>query len=132
MPCTFCDETHDAVYADDHCFVMLHDDWAARGHAMVVWRRHVENLSDLEPGELAHFIAVHARAERALLELTGAERAVVVKLGIATPHLHLHIYPVGASLDRAAVMAAIDGKVRAERDPEFVRRLRDRLTGRRN
>lgn len=130
MACTFCDETHDAVYADDRCFVMLHDDWAVRGHAMVVWRNHVENLSDLSDDDRAHFFAVHTRAERALLALAGTERAVVMKLGIATPHLHLHIYPVSAALDRAAVMAIINGKVREERDDEFVEELRRRLTER--
>jgi diadenosine tetraphosphate (Ap4A) HIT family hydrolase len=128
MACTFCDEKHEAVCTDDRCFVMLHDDWAVRGHAMVVWRAHVENLSDLGDDDLAHFAAVHARAERALLALTGAGRAVVMKLGIATPHLHLHIYPVAATLDRKAVMAIIDGKVREEPSAEFVQRLKDVLT----
>jgi hypothetical protein len=62
-----------------------------------------------------------------LLQLTGAERAVILKLGIATPHLHLHIYPVSASLDRAAVMDIIDGRVHVERDAAFVRDVRAAL-----
>jgi histidine triad (HIT) family protein len=131
MPCTFCDETHDAVYADDRCFVMLHDDWAVPGHAMVVWRNHVQNLSDLNSNELAHFTSVFVRAERALLALTGAERAIIFKLGIATPHLHVHIYPVGAELDRAAVQAIIDTKTRenvsAEERGKFAEEVRRRL-----
>jgi diadenosine tetraphosphate (Ap4A) HIT family hydrolase len=128
MPCTFCDETHHAVYADDRCFVVLHDDWAVRGHAMVVWRRHVQNLCDLAADDLAHLMSVFVRAERALLALTGAERAVILKLGIATPHLHMHIYPVGAQLDRAAVQAIIDANVREPRDAKFVDDLRRLLT----
>ena len=66
-----------------------------------------------------------------MLEVSGADRAVMLKLGIITPHLHLHIYPVSASLDRAAVMEIIEGRVREQRDPEFVRAVRARLdTGR--
>ena len=104
-------------------------DWAAqyRGHAMVVAKRHVENVSDLAAGEWAHIAALYARTERVLLELTNADRAIVMKLGIATPHLHLHIYPVSAKLDRAAVMRIIDAEVRADRDEAFVEELRRAL-----
>jgi diadenosine tetraphosphate (Ap4A) HIT family hydrolase len=108
MTCVFCDDVHRAgevVAEDARLWVVLHDDWAVRGHTMIVWKRHVENVADLAPDDWLHFTAVHHRLERALLEATGAERAIILKLGIATPHLHVHIYPVAAALDRAAVMA---------------------------
>ena len=107
--------------------VILHEDWAVRGHAMVVWKAHVENVADLATDEHAHFASVHHRAERALLDATGADRAILLKLGIATPHLHLHIYPVSASLDRAAVMEIIDGRVRDSFDQTLIDDLRERL-----
>ena len=69
-------------------------------------------------------MTVYRKAEKVLLRLTGAERAVILKLGIVTPHLHLHIYPVSAALDRKAVMDIIDGRVRVERDEAFVARVR--------
>jgi diadenosine tetraphosphate (Ap4A) HIT family hydrolase len=105
--------------------VAFHDDWAVRGHVMVIARQHVENLSDLD--DLAGFMSVYERAEHALLEATGCERAMVLKLGIMTPHLHLHIYPVAASATRAEVMAAIDGKTRVGRDEALIERLRAML-----
>jgi diadenosine tetraphosphate (Ap4A) HIT family hydrolase len=130
-PCVFCVDlnTLELVYEDDSTAVALHEDWAVRGHAMVISKRHVENLSDLPDSE--HFMEVYRDAERVLLRLTGAERAVMLKLGIMTPHLHLHIYPVRASLDRAAVMDIIEGRVRAERDEKFVAAVRAALDIRR-
>jgi len=130
MPCVFCNEPRaagQALFEDDRVLVILHDDWAVRGHAMVVWKAHVENVADLTIDEYAHFAAVHHRAERALLAATGAERAILLKLGIATPHLHLHIYPLSASLDRAAVMEIIDGRVREPSDQALIDDLRERL-----
>jgi diadenosine tetraphosphate (Ap4A) HIT family hydrolase len=128
MSCVFCDTAPaDPLYADDRCFVALHEDRAVRGHAMVVWRAHVENLSDLAADEAAHFVDVHRRAERALLDVTGAERAILLKLGIQTPHLHLHIYPVSASLDRPAVQAILDAKTRDEVEEGFAERVRARM-----
>ena len=106
---------------------MLHQDWAVRGHAMVVWKTHVENVSDLSLEDAAHLSQVHHAAEKALLAATGAERAVLLKLGIATPHLHLHIYPVSAALDRAAVMAIIDARTRVPRDEKFLLHVRSLL-----
>lgn len=130
MSCVFCDAPPaDPLYSDERCFVVLHEDRAVRGHAMVVWRAHVENVSDLGADDAAHLIEVHRRAERALLDVTGAERAVLLKLGIQTPHLHLHIYPVPSSLDRAAVQEILDGKRRDEVEPEFAEMVRARMRG---
>src|SRR5437868_5936412 len=125
--CVFCANlnTLELVYEDDSTAVALHDDWSVRGHAMVISRRHVENLSEVP--DFDHFMQVYRHTERVLLRLTGAERAVVLKLGIATPHLHLHIYPLRASLDRAAVMDIIDARTSVERDPAFVEAVRAAL-----
>jgi diadenosine tetraphosphate (Ap4A) HIT family hydrolase len=107
--------------------VILHDDWAVRGHTMIVAKRHVENLSDLGDSEAADLLNLARSVEDLLLEQTGADRAILMKLGIQTPHFHLHIYPVSSSLDRAAVMNVIDAKTRVPVDEQFVRILRDRL-----
>lgn len=114
----------DVVYHDDVCRVVLHEDWAVRGHALVVARRHVENVSDLTADEWMHLSRVYRTAERALVDLTLSDRAIVLKLGIATPHLHIHIYPVANTLDREAVQRIIDAKTRVERDPRFVESVR--------
>src|SRR4051812_15871204 len=130
MSCIFCNDprtTGEVLFEDDRTLVILHNDWAVRGHAMVVWKAHVENIADLTLDESAHFAAVHHRVERALLAATGADRAILLKLGIATPHLHLHIYPVSASLDRAAVMEIIDARVREPFDQRLIDDLRERL-----
>jgi diadenosine tetraphosphate (Ap4A) HIT family hydrolase len=130
MSCVFCNDPRAAgevLFENDRVLVILHNDWAVRGHAMIVWKAHVENVADLTTDEHAHFAAVHHRAERALLAATGADRAILLKLGIATPHLHLHIYPVNASLDRAAVMEIIDARVREPFDQTLIDDLRKRL-----
>ena len=127
MACTFCADPLSAgelVFEDDRVWVLLHPDWSPRGHAMVVAKRHVENASALEEEEWLHLARVWHRTERVLLEATGAERAVILKLGIMTPHLHVHIYPVSAQATRDEVFAAIDGKKSEARDEGFVAAVR--------
>jgi diadenosine tetraphosphate (Ap4A) HIT family hydrolase len=130
MSCVFCDDVRragDVLAEDERLWVVLHDDWAVRGHAMIVWKRHVENIAELAVDDVVHLAVTHHRVERALFAATGADRAVIMKLGVTTPHLHVHIYPVAATLDRAAVMAIIDARVREPRDEAFVAELRARL-----
>jgi diadenosine tetraphosphate (Ap4A) HIT family hydrolase len=130
MTCLFCNDPRAAgevLFEDARVLVILHDDWAVRGHAMVVWKEHVENVADLSLDDAVHFAAIHHRVEQALLAVTRADRAILLKLGIATPHLHLHVYPVSASLDRAAVMEIIDARVREPFDQMLIDELRERF-----
>ena len=107
--------------------LLLHPDSAVRGHAMLVARRHVENVSDLSDSEAQQLVRVQKVAERALLDVTNTDRAILLKLGIQTPHLHLHIYPVSRSMTRAQVQDAIDAKVSEEREPDFAKKVKDRI-----
>ena len=123
--CALCDRSvFEVLFEDQRAAVILHDDWATAGHVMVVWKSHVENISDLTADEWLHLATLYRRTERAVLHATGEDRAIVMKLGIATPHLHLHIYPVSARLDREAVMKIINGETRASRDEDLVGRIR--------
>jgi diadenosine tetraphosphate (Ap4A) HIT family hydrolase len=131
MPCVFCEQpwtTGEILVETRAGTVILHDDWAVRGHTMIVAKRHVENLSDLGDAEATEFLQLARSVEDLLLEQTGSDRAILMKLGIQTAHLHLHIYPVSSALDRAAVMNIIDAKTRVAADEQFVRILRDRLS----
>ena len=124
MSCVFCDAPESVgtiVFDDERVLVLLHDDWAVAGHALVIARQHVQNAMSPGPhrdavrfsGRSTHFAAVHHRVERALLTWTRTDRAML-KLGIQVPHLHVHIYPVAATASRTEVFAAFDGKARAE------------------
>jgi diadenosine tetraphosphate (Ap4A) HIT family hydrolase len=135
MSCVFCGDPASAgelLFEDDRVLVILHSDRAVHGHVVVVWKAHVENVSDLSSVEARHFADVHHRVERVLLAATGADRAILLKLGIATPHLHLHIYPVSAELNREQVMEIIDARVRDTLDERerqgFIHELRERLS----
>ncbi|HEX8170696.1 MAG TPA: HIT domain-containing protein [Thermoanaerobaculia bacterium] len=127
--CGLCGEVSgDVVYRDEVASVVVHPDWSVLGHVMIVARAHVQNPSELEAIEWERFARLWHRVEGVLLQLTGAERAIAMKLGIATPHLHVHLYPVSASATRSDVFAAIDENTRVPRDEEFVAALRAHLT----
>lgn len=131
MQCVFCTDvtkSGEVVHESAHAWVVLHEDWAVRGHAMIVARRHVQNISDLTDHEWEHFHRLWRRAERALLRATETERVIVMKLGIATPHLHVHLYPVMNDTKRDDVFGAIDAKTSVPHDEQLVHKIRELLT----
>lgn len=129
MGCIFCDGEWpgDLVFEDDTVWVVLHEDWAVRGHAIVIPKSHSTNLSDLNVREGMRYSAAYRRAEIILLRETKMERAIMLKLGIVTPHLHLHIFPVPDTVDREHVMAMIDGRTHEPRDEAFVQQIREAM-----
>lgn len=130
VACVFCTNpaaVGSIVFEDERCRVLLHNDWSPRGHAMIVAKRHIENASDLDQEEWLHLARVWHRAERVLLDATGAERAILFKLGILTPHLHVHIYPMSSHATREDVFEAFDGKRREAKDDAFVVTVTERL-----
>jgi len=132
MACIFCTDVRSAgelVFENEHAWVLLHPDWSPRGHAMIVAKIHRENASDLEEEAWVELARVWHRAERVLLQLTGAQRAIILKLGIMTPHLHVHIYPMSAHATRDDAFTALDGRSAEPRDEPFVRSVREALQG---
>lgn len=109
----------------------LHESRAHRGHAVVVARRHVENLSDLDDDDASGFLALARSVERAALAETRSDRAILLKLGLMVPHLHVHIYPFSREASRQHVMKVIDGEVTdtstTEEKAAFTRRMKARL-----
>ena len=134
MHCGFCETIGDlskfgvVIHEDHRCSVLLHPDSAVAGHAMLIWKRHVQNIAELDAEELAFFARAHRAVEQVLLRVTGRERAILLKLGIQTPHLHLHIYPVSAAAGRDEVMAIINGATEEERPEGFAARCARSLT----
>jgi histidine triad (HIT) family protein len=138
MNCSICkvvgDGIRDRVVLDENAAAVawLHESRAHRGHSVIAARRHVENLSDLDDREAQGFLALARRVERAALDETASHRAILMKLGLLVPHLHLHVYPVTRDASREEVMQIIDGAVTDDATPaqkaDFAASLRARLS----
>lgn len=109
MNCVFCTDVTKAgevLSEDAHSWVIRHP----QGQTMLVARRHVQNVGELDEDEWLHLARVWHRTERAM----NAERVMVMKLGLQTPHLHIHLFPFGASATREEVFAAFAGEKRRD------------------
>jgi|GEM_PF-1286250 len=116
--CVFCKiaqhkiEASDIYYEDDEVMVMLDEDWAVKGHSLVIWKKHHINASDLTTEEFLKFSRVFHAAEKALLESTGKKRALTLKTGGLVSHFHFHIYPVDVDTDWQTIKDIFEKKTK--------------------
>jgi len=81
------------VWADDRAVVLLTIAPITDGHALVIPRDEVEQLTDAPDDLLAHLTSVAAAVGRAQRAAWDAPRAALLVAGFEIPHLHLHVLP---------------------------------------
>ena len=81
------------VHADDHAVVVLTIAPITAGHALVVPRAEVDQLTDAPDDLLAHLVRVAKVVGLAQQAAWDAPRAALIVAGFEVPHLHLHVLP---------------------------------------
>jgi len=94
MSCELCDgQGGELVWADAGCRVVRIADTDYPGFCRVIWREHVKEMSDLEPGDQRHLMHVVFAVETALRRLMHPDKVNLASLGNMTPHVHWHVIP---------------------------------------
>jgi histidine triad (HIT) family protein len=101
--CIFCaiaDRTGTAavVEADAHSVAFLDISPATRGHTLVIPRKHVKNLLEIEPEDLHHVLEMSQRIARRMSEQLGATGVNLLNSCGAAAwqsvfHFHMHVIP---------------------------------------
>jgi diadenosine tetraphosphate (Ap4A) HIT family hydrolase len=125
IDCIFCamdeeDEriTKMTVYEDDFLMVVLNVFPYNTGHLMVVPRRHVNSLTELEDGERDRLFKMVSRVEKLQREVRNpAGIDVGINIGKAAgesiPHLHVQLVPIYEK-DRGFMETSLETKVMKE------------------
>jgi diadenosine tetraphosphate (Ap4A) HIT family hydrolase len=97
VDCRFCTGERPAAdhkVADlDATVAYLHDDQFFAGWMVLVLKRHVTELYDLEPGERARMMDDVSRVAAALRDVFAPRKINYECLGNQTPHIHWHMIP---------------------------------------
>lgn len=104
--------SEDTIFEDDKILVMLDQDWVVKGHCLVIWKEHFENASELPIEDFHYFSEVFYKTEKALLEVLGVEKSVVLKSGGLVSHFHFHIYPLKKETSWQRIKDIFDKKLR--------------------
>jgi diadenosine tetraphosphate (Ap4A) HIT family hydrolase len=98
-PCPFCDVDPEKIRDESEYAAAIRDVFPiTEGHSLVVPRRHVPSIYDLEPGEQVDLWGLVALVRQSLLEQFRPDGFTIgvndgAAAGQTVPHAHVHVVP---------------------------------------
>lgn len=85
--------------ADDEFYAFLDINPMVKGHTLVIPRREVDYIFDLEDDEIARLHVFAARVARAIKQVIPCVKVGEAVLGLEVPHAHIHLIPMQSERD---------------------------------
>jgi len=86
--------------AEDDCFVAFLDVRPLKpGHTLVVPRKEVDYIFDLDEETLAAMMVFARKIALAMKEVIDCKRIGIAVLGLEVPHAHIHLIPLSREAD---------------------------------
>lgn len=85
------------VWEDEEFLAFLDVRPVTAGHTLVIPKREIAYLFDLEPGEYGRLMEAARRVAVGLKRATGCARVCVMVIGWEVPHVHVHLVPTMAA-----------------------------------
>ena len=70
-----------------------------KGHTLVIPRKEVDYIFDMDDADLAEFEVFAKRVARALRQVVPCTTVAQVVLGLEVPHAHIHLLPMNSEAD---------------------------------
>ena len=87
------------VAEDENNFAFLDINPVAKGHTLVIPRREVDYIFDMDDDELAEYQVFAKRVATALKKAFPCKKVAQVVLGLEVPHAHIHLIPMNSEAD---------------------------------
>ena len=84
---------------NDKFYAFLDINPLAKGHTLVIPRREVDYIFDMEDNELAEFQVFAKRVAQAIKKAFPCKKVAQVVLGLEGPHAHIHLLPINSEGD---------------------------------
>ena len=82
------------VAADDRYYAFLDINPLRPGHTLVIPRREVDYIFDLDDEELAGLRLFAGRVARAIAKVVPCRKVAQAVIGLEVPHAHIHLVPI--------------------------------------
>ena len=84
---------------NDKFYAFLDISPVAKGHTLVIPRREVDYIFDMDDEELAEYQVFAKRVAAALKKAFPCKKVAQVVLGLEVPHAHIHLIPMNTEAD---------------------------------
>ena len=83
----------------EHFYAFLDMNPVAKGHTLVIPRKEVDYVFDMEDDELAAFELFAKKVAQAIKTAFPCKKVAQVVLGLEVPHAHIHLLPMNSEAD---------------------------------
>lgn len=87
------------VAEDEHFYAFLDINPVAPGHTLVIPRKEVDYIFDLDDEELAAFQVFAKRVAKAIAKAIPCKKVGQAVIGLEVPHAHIHLVPIQKESD---------------------------------
>lgn len=84
---------------NDEFYAFLDINPVSKGHTLVIPRREVDYIFDMDDDELARFQQFAKRVAIAIKQAFPCRKVAQVVLGLEVPHAHIHLIPMNTEAD---------------------------------
>ena len=82
------------IAEDENCYAFLDINPVAKGHTLVVPKKEVDYLFDVEDDLLSNLTVFSKKVAKAIEKVVPCERIGVAVIGLEVPHAHIHLIPI--------------------------------------
>lgn len=87
------------IAESETCFAFLDINPLNEGHTLVIPKKEVDYICDLEDNELADLFLYSKKIAKAIEKAIPCERIGIAVLGLEVPHAHIHLCPINGVHD---------------------------------
>jgi histidine triad (HIT) family protein len=87
------------IAEDENYFAFLDINPLAKGHTLVIPKKEVDYIFDIDDNTLAGLILFSKRIGKAIETVVPCKRIGIAVLGLEVPHAHIHLVPINGGND---------------------------------
>ena len=82
------------IAENDSCIAFLDISPLQKGHTLIIPKREVDYILDLEDSELAELMSFAKQVSKGIKSSFDCNRVGVTVIGLEVPHAHIHLIPI--------------------------------------
>ena len=87
------------IYEDEHFYAFLDINPMTKGHTLVIPKKEVDYLFDIDDTMLSEMMVVSKKIAQAIKKAVQCNRVGMMVVGLEVPHAHIHLIPIQSEGD---------------------------------
>jgi histidine triad (HIT) family protein len=113
------------IAEDENHFAFLDINPLTEGHTLVIPKKEIDYIFDLDADELAGLTVFAQKTAKAIAKTISCKRVAMMVLGLEVPHAHIHLIPINREKDADFRKAKL--KLSKDEFEDIAKRIREEM-----